>query len=142
MKKRNGGVHEPEHRMPALIFAFLIVPVGLVLFADMIAKGRSFYIAAIGYAMQSAGLVLVPSVVISYVMDAYPDSGSEALVLINAGKNAIAFGLTISANKWFQQAGLRRMFLELACAQWGLFLLGVPLYFAGPFLRRRTAQLL
>lgn len=106
----------------------------------MIAQGRSFYIAAVGYAMQSAGLVLVPSVVISYVMDAYPDSGSEALVLINAGKNAVAFGMTLAANEWFEKAGLTRMFLELAGIQWGVFLFGVPLYFAGPYLGRTTAS--
>lgn len=140
--RANNGIHKPEHRIPALIFPFLIVPPGLILFAYMIAEKRSFYLAAIGYAMQSAGLVFVPSVVISYVVDAYPASGGEALVLINAGKNLVAFGLTKTCVQWLNTSGLEKMMCELAGAQWALLVLGLPLYFAGPWLRKKTLALL
>lgn len=140
--KRNGGVHKPEHRIPALIIAFLVSPPGLILFAYMIAEQRSFYIASVGYAMQSAGLVLIPSVVISYVVDAYPETGAEALVLINAGKNLVAFGISWIGNEWYAKQGLKDMFLELAGAQWGVLLFAIPLYFFGPALRRVTNRLL
>lgn len=108
----------------------------------MVAEGRSFYIASVGYAMQSSGLVLIPSVVISYVVDAYPETGAEALVLINAGKNLVAFGISLVGNTWLAKAGLKDMMLELAGAQWAILILGLPLYFLGPSLRRITARVL
>jgi hypothetical protein len=35
--RRNSGIHQPEHRIPALLVPFLICPLGLILFAYMIA---------------------------------------------------------------------------------------------------------
>jgi hypothetical protein len=142
MRIHNNDIHEPEHRMPALILAFLITPPGLIIFAYTIAEKRSFYIAAVGYAMQSAGLALVPSVLISYIVDAYPATGGEGLVLVNAGKNMVAFGLTKCAASWLAGQGLKKMFLELAGAQWAILALALPLYFAGPWLRRATQAFL
>lgn len=142
MAYRNGGIHKPEHRMPALIFPFIISPPGLILFAYMIDQHKSYYLSAVGYCMQVTGVVFVPSVVLSSVVDAYPRSGGEALVLINAGKNVIAFGVTLSCNDWLAKEGLVKVFCELALAQWGLLLLGIPLYFAGPWLRKATLRAL
>ena len=142
MMRANHGIHKPEHRVPALVFPFLIAPPGLIIFAYVIAQHRSFYLAAIGYAMQSAGLVFVPSVVISYVVDAYPESGSEALVLINVGKNLVAFGVSKTCVQWLEKEGLEKMMLELAGVQWAILSLGLPLYFAGPWIRKVSSAFL
>ncbi|KAH7413213.1 MFS transporter [Cadophora sp. MPI-SDFR-AT-0126] len=131
--------HVPEHRMPALIVPFIVCPPGLMLFAYIISEHKSAYIAAVGSALQAAGLVFVPSVVLSVVVDAWPQSGSEAVVLINAGKNAVAFGITLSTPKWLASEGLVKMFWEMAGIQWAVLFLGIPLYFLGPWLRRKTS---
>ena len=138
MTHRNGGVHEPKHRMPALIFPFLICPPGLILLGYSIAQGRSLYISAVGYAMQSAALVFVPSATMSYVVDTYPGIGGEALVLINAGKNLVAFGVTLTCNAWLQKAGIVKLFCELAGAQWAVLCMAVPLYVFDGWLRKKT----
>ncbi|PVH82825.1 MFS transporter [Cadophora sp. DSE1049] len=131
--------HVPEHRMPALIVPFIVCPPGLMLFAYIISEHKSAYIAAVGSALQISGLVFVPSVVLSVVVDAWPESGSEAVVLINAGKNAVAFGITLSTPKWLASEGLVKMFWEMAGIQWAVLFLGIPLYFFGPWLRRKTS---
>lgn len=110
-----------------------------MLFAYIISEHKSAYIAAVGSALQAAGLVFVPSVVLSVVVDAWPQSGSEAVVLINAGKNAVAFGITLSTPKWLASEGLVKMFWEMAGIQWAVLFLGIPLYFLGPWLRRKTS---
>jgi MFS family permease len=142
LTKRNGGIHKPEHRVPALIFPFLLCPWGLILYAFTIAEGKSKYVAAVGYAFQTSGMVLVSSVVLSYVVDAYPREGGEALVLINAGKNLVAFGLTKENEQWLASQGLKKMYSEFAGIQWAVLLLGVPLYFLGPSMRRATLRFL
>jgi MFS family permease len=134
--------HLPEHRLPALIIPFVICPPGLLLFAYIINQHGSIYTAAVGTALQTAALVFVPSVVLSVVVDAYPETGSEALVLINAGKNLIAFGITVSVPTWLHRYGLVKMFWQMAAAQWAVLSLGVPLFFFGPWLRNRTQFLI
>lgn len=127
--------------MPALIFPFLICPSGLILLGYSIAQGRSLYVSAVGYAMQSAALVFVPSVTMSYVVDTYPGTGGEALVLINAGKNLVAFGLTLVCNAWLAKAGIEKLFCELAGAQWAVLIMAVPLYVFDGWLRKKTTVL-
>ncbi|EHA26727.1 hypothetical protein ASPNIDRAFT_132941, partial [Aspergillus niger ATCC 1015] len=122
------NTHHPKDRMPALIIPFLVAPPGLILFAYAIASSKSLYVSATGYAMQASALVFVPSVTMSYIMDVYPQSGSEAIVLINAGKNVVAFGVTVSGAGWVDRDGIVRVCWELAAVQWVVLALALPLY--------------
>jgi hypothetical protein len=140
-RRSHAEVHIPEYRMPALVMPFLIAPPGLLLFAYTLAHGGSAYAAAAGYAMQVSAMVFVPSVVLSVVVDGWPATGSEALVLINAGKNAVAFGVTLSTPTWLASEGLIKMFWEMAAIQWAVLALAVPLYLVGPWARKKTLWL-
>ncbi|PMD47713.1 MFS transporter [Hyaloscypha variabilis F] len=140
-RRSHAEVHVPEYRMPALIMPFAIAPAGLLVFAYTLAHGGSAYAAAAGYAMQVSALAFVPSVVLSVVVDGWPATGSEALVLINAGKNAVAFGLTLSTPDWLAKVGLVKMFWDMAAIQWAVLVLAVPLYFFGPWARQKTLWL-
>lgn len=133
--------HKPENRMPSLIVPFIIAPPGLLLFAYILTQQGSVYAAAAGSAMSVSSMVFVPSVVLSVVVDAWPSSGSEALVLINAGKNLVGFGITLSTSQWLASEGLVKMFWEMAGIQWAVLALGLPLFFFGPLLRRSTMWL-
>jgi MFS family permease len=134
-------VHLPEYRIPALIIPFLICPAGCILLAYTLAHGGSIYIAAVGFAMQVSAMVFVPSVVLSVVMDGWPANGSEAMVLINAGKNLVAFGVTVESSKWLMKEGLVKMFWEMAGMQWAVLVFAVPLFFLGPWLRQKSMLL-
>lgn len=140
-RRSDGEVHIPEDRMPALVMPFLIAPPGLLLFAYTMAHQDSVYAAATGYAMQVSAMVFVPSVVLSVVVDGWPSAGSEAVVLINAGKNAVAFGFTTATPTWLAREGLVKMFWEMAAIQWVILALAVPLYFWGPWARKMTMWL-
>lgn len=83
----------------------------------------------------------MPSVMLSYVVDSYPRTSGEALVLVNASKNVVAFGLARVAYAWMAMEGVEKMFYEFAGIQWAVLALGLPLYFAGPWLRARTQKL-
>ncbi|KAH6668204.1 MFS transporter [Halenospora varia] len=140
LTKRNGNIHKPEHRIPALVVPFLLCPWGLILFAFTVAEQKSYYTAAVGAAFQAAGLCFVPSVVLSYVVDAYPTENGEALVLVNAGKNLVAFGLAKGNASWLAREGVKKMYGEVAAIQWAVLVLALPLYYAGPWLRARTQK--
>jgi MFS family permease len=140
LTKRNNNIHKPEHRIPALVLPFLLCPAGLMLYAYTLADYKSVYVIAVGFALQAAGLCFVPSVVLSYVVDAYATESGEALVLINAGKNLVAFGITKANAQWLASQGLKKMYSEMAGIQWAILALAVPLYFFGPWLRAKTLR--
>ncbi|OJJ48753.1 hypothetical protein ASPZODRAFT_150923 [Penicilliopsis zonata CBS 506.65] len=137
LRSRNNGVHKPEHRLPALLVPFLICPAGLVVFGYTMAREESYLRLAVGVAMSTAALALVPAVMLAYVVDAYPAVSGEALVLVNASKNIVAFGLAKGAVPWMESHGVGRMFYEMAGIEWAVLLLALPLYFAGPSIRSR-----
>jgi hypothetical protein len=141
LRKRNNNVHKPEHRLPALIFPFLICPIGLVIFGYTIARQEHYVKPAVGAAISAAGLTLVPSVMLAYVVDSYPRTSGEALVLVNTSKNVVAFGLAKGAYAWMAKEGIAKMFYEFAGIQWACIFLALPLYIFGPRLRARTQKL-
>jgi MFS family permease len=140
-RRSSSEVHIPEYRMPALILPFVICPPGLLIYAYTLNHQGSVYVAAVGYAMQVSALVFVPSVVMSVVVDGWPAAGSEALVLINAGKNAVAFGFTLSTPTFLAKEGLVKMMWDLCGIQWAVLVLAIPLYFLGPWARKKTLWL-
>jgi MFS family permease len=141
MRKRNGNVHKPEHRLPALLFPFVVCPIGLVVFGYTVAQRQSYVRPAVGQAIAAASLTLVPSVMLSYVVDSYPRISGEALVLVNASKNVVAFGLSKGAYSWMAKEGIEKMFYEMAGIQWAIIFLALPLYIFGPWIRARTNKL-
>jgi MFS family permease len=141
LRRRNNNIHKPEHRIPALIVPFVISPIGLIIFGEAISQHMHYAVAAVGQAMATASLALVPSVMLSYVVDAYPHTSGEALVLVNASKNVVAFGLTKGSYAWMEMEGVRKMFFEFAGIQWAVLFLGLPLYVFGPWVRRRMEKL-
>lgn len=146
------GRHEPEWRLPALIAPFILCPVGLIVFGQTYIPlseylshlpphhyTRPYVKPAIGYALATSGLVLIPSVMLSYVVDSYPATSGEALVLINATKNFIAFGVTKGSSNWLASAGVRKMFMSMAGIMWALLILAVPLFIWGKWIREKTS---
>jgi hypothetical protein len=120
----------------------LINPIGLIVFGYTVARHQHYVRPAVGAAIASSGLTLVPSVMLSYVVDAYPRISGEALVLVNASKNVVAFGLAKGGYAWMAEEGVDKMFYEFAGIQWAILFLGLPLYIFGPWLRTRTQKLL
>lgn len=140
LRNRNNGIHQPEHRLPALILPFFICPVGLIVFGYTVANHQHYIRPAVGSAICAAGLTLVPSVMLSYVVDSYPRTSGEALVLVNTSKNVVAFGLTKVSYSWMTMEGIDKMLYEFAGVEWAVLLLGLPLYYFGPWIRRRTQK--
>ncbi|KAF2647744.1 MFS general substrate transporter [Lophiostoma macrostomum CBS 122681] len=133
------GAHKPEYRLYSMIIPFMICPPGLLLFVYTFIKG-SYVGPAIGFAMQAAGLTLVPSATISYVIDSHPFHAPEAVASINLLTHLISFALSKTANDWLSRVGVKQLFRDMAVIQWALFLgLTLPLLFFGPWLRKTFA---
>lgn len=139
LSERNGG-HKPEYRLYSMIIPFIICSPGLLLFVYTFIKG-SYVGPAIGFAMQAAGLTLVPAATISYVIDSHPFHAPEAVASINLLTHLISFALSKTANDWLLRVGVKQLFIDMAVIEWALFIgLTLPLLFFGPWLRKTFAK--
>ncbi|KAL2782580.1 major facilitator superfamily domain-containing protein [Aspergillus keveii] len=123
------GEHRPRHRLPALIAPFLICPPGIICFGSSVSRHHHYVLPALGSAMLSTGLTLVPSVTMSYVAEVYADTNGQAFVAINALKNVIGFGFAKGSYQWMERVGVENMFFTMAGVEWAVLGLGVFLYF-------------
>ncbi|CEL03668.1 hypothetical protein ASPCAL04817 [Aspergillus calidoustus] len=132
------GEHKPRHRLPALIAPFFICPAGIICFGCSVARHQHYALPALGSAMLSTGLTLVPSVTMSYVAEVYAEFNSQAFVTINAMKNVIGFGFAKGSYQWMERMGVENMFFTMAGIEWAALGLGLFLYFPRVLSCRRT----
>ncbi|QGI71098.1 hypothetical protein CEK27_003427 [Fusarium fujikuroi] len=110
---RRKGKHMPEYRLVTLVVPFVFSSSGLLMFGYTYTKG-SYVGPAVGYAMQAASLMLIPTSVLSYGIDSYPYDAAEVTALMNAVTHIIPFGLTKTASNWLARVGVEKMFLQMA----------------------------
>jgi hypothetical protein len=136
---RRKGKHMPEYRLITLVVPFLFSSSGLLLFGYTYTKG-SYVGPAVGYAMQAASLMLIPTSVLSYGIDSYPYDAAEVTALMNAVTHIIPFGLTKTASNWLARVGVEKMFLQMAIIQWALLAgFTIVLLVFGPWIRVKAA---
>ncbi|KAF5563955.1 major facilitator superfamily transporter [Fusarium phyllophilum] len=136
---RRKGKHMPEYRLITLVVPFLFSSSGLLLFGYTYTKG-SYVGPAVGYAMQAASLMLIPTSVLSYGIDSYPYDAAEVTALMNAVTHIIPFGLTKTASNWLARVGVEKMFLQMAIIQWALLAgFTIVLLVFRPWIRAKAA---
>ncbi|KAH7357522.1 major facilitator superfamily domain-containing protein [Pyrenochaeta sp. MPI-SDFR-AT-0127] len=134
------GHHQPEYRLYSMIVPACICSPGLLLFGYTYIKG-SYYGPAVGFAMQAAGLTLVPSAVISYAIDSYPYNSAEVVASINFLTHLMSFAISKTSPQWLQRVGVEKLFIEMAVVQWAIFLgLTIPLIFLGSWIRKKSSR--
>ncbi len=102
---RKRGIFDPEVRLIVVTFPLIVTTIGMALFGvaiDRLWAWPSFYIIL---GLISVALTAVPSISMTYVSDAYFPAAAEALLLINAFKNIIAFGFIYAIVPWCNAVG-------------------------------------
>lgn len=75
----NNNAYKPERRLLALLIPFLICPSGLIIFGYTIAHKQSHANPTFSASIASAGLILVPSVMFSCVVELTPSLVAKPL---------------------------------------------------------------
>lgn len=94
--KSHGQHVEPEYRLPAMVIPAVIGPIGLLTFGIVIATGKSWAGAAIGYGMQGFGATAAANIAVTYVVDAYRPVSENLLTL--PSRNGMA-NMTLIQNR-------------------------------------------
>ncbi|KAL7953114.1 hypothetical protein V8C34DRAFT_318462 [Trichoderma compactum] len=124
--KKNGGVREPEMRIPAIIISILAAPTALVLY---------------GVGIQNINFSIVQAVNISmvYTIDWYRPIGGE-VVTTQLGFKAFFGFLSFYTNPWIERVDYRIAFGTMASIAGVVLLPGIPFYFVGKVIRHTSLR--
>ncbi|KAF2724697.1 MFS general substrate transporter [Polychaeton citri CBS 116435] len=138
--KKNGGVFRPEARLHLLVFPAVIVPAGCLAFGYGVARQLHWTAMFFGYGMVAFGLTFVPTATMTYVSDCYLPVNADALLMVNAIKNIIGFGVAYGLTPWANQAGFINSFGTQAGIYVAIMALAIPLALFGERIRHSTAR--
>ena len=137
--RRNNGIREPEHRLPALLPAALAAPMGCLAFGLTFANNTHWIGPCAGLFLINFGIACGPNVALTYVVDSYLPWAGEAMVTVNALKNLVAFGMSYGAVPWLMKDGWAKMWGSATGISAAVILTCVPMYLLGKASRRMTA---
>ncbi|PMD14114.1 MFS general substrate transporter [Hyaloscypha hepaticicola] len=140
MTARKGGHAEPEYRLPAMVFPAIIGPMGVLTFGLVIANKKSYWGAAVGFAMLGFGLTTASNVVVTYAIDAYRPISGEVLAIVFVVRNVMACILSLYIADWIKVEGVEKAFGEIVTIQYAILSLSVVLFFFGKRIRAFTGQ--
>jgi MFS family permease len=137
LTRRNGGIREPEMRLPTLIPYACCTLVGSLIVAIGYQRQWSWeVIVIIGYTLLGVQVSALPAISTTYAIDSYKPVAGEFLVSATVNKNLWGYGISKFLTPWILKDGyippqLTNMALCLffiSCA--------IPLYFYGKTVRR------
>ncbi|KAF2162822.1 hypothetical protein M409DRAFT_68819 [Zasmidium cellare ATCC 36951] len=114
MARRNGGIHEPEHRLWLFLPTLILLPFGLILWGVGAAHGIHWFGCV--FAMGTIAFVSAVGLQVSvaYCIDSYKDLASEAIVAVILIRNSMSFGVSYGITPWVTNMGLQNAFLVAA----------------------------
>ncbi|KAK5662404.1 hypothetical protein OQA88_8314 [Cercophora sp. LCS_1] len=109
LTKRNNGIREAEMRLGILLLPMIVAPIGQITFGltaeyDLHWLGYMFGVGL----TQWAGYFYF-TVTLAYAVDSYTANLSEMLIIMNLGKQAISFGLSIEVLNWILNNGYAKV---------------------------------
>ncbi|PWY68481.1 MFS general substrate transporter [Aspergillus heteromorphus CBS 117.55] len=97
LKKQNHDAGKPEFRLPLLMLAALITPIGLFIYG-WTAQTRTFWIGPdIGACLFSMGIIVVFQCTQTYIVDAYTKYAASALAAVACLRSLAGFGFPLFA---------------------------------------------
>ncbi|KAH8196873.1 hypothetical protein TruAng_008955 [Truncatella angustata] len=129
--KRNGGIRDPEMRLPAMTLCLITTPLSLVLYGVGIEKQLHWICPTIGLGLRT-------NVCLVYVIDAYRPVAGEITLAVMGFKSMFGFLLSFYTNPWVEQSGYLNAYGAMAGIAAAVLLMWIPLYIWGKAIRHTT----
>ncbi|KAI1333411.1 MFS general substrate transporter [Xylariaceae sp. FL0255] len=134
----NGGVRNPEMRLPAMVLSLFTCPLALILYGVGIQNKLPWICPTIGAALLAFSITQATNICLVYVIDAYRPIAGEVTVTVLGFKSIFGFALAFYTNPWVDEVGYVQSFGAMAGISAFVLLFFIPLYLWGKPLRHRT----
>ncbi|KAH7304638.1 hypothetical protein BKA65DRAFT_579079 [Rhexocercosporidium sp. MPI-PUGE-AT-0058] len=135
---RQGRAHKPEERLVMLIIPAIFATTGLILYGAFTKKQLYWLGPAFAFGMHCFGPTVLSSICFSYVVDSYPVRCGEVMVFMNVCRCLLTFAFADVSPGWLGKADPLIVYGTLSGITGLFILLGIPVYFYGPWLREKT----
>ncbi|KAH7377450.1 major facilitator superfamily domain-containing protein [Cadophora sp. MPI-SDFR-AT-0126] len=135
---KNGGVREPEMRLPAVSVAMVAYPASLLLYGLGIHFKTHWIVPTLGLFVFSVGSSAAIGISVVYTIDCYRPIAGEIVVSQIVFKSAITFLMSFYANPWVDKDGYAGAFSTMAGFSFVVLSLWIPLYIWGQRIRFAT----
>ncbi|OBT85854.1 hypothetical protein VE02_06087 [Pseudogymnoascus sp. 03VT05] len=133
--QRNGGLREPEMRLPSIVVSLITTPLGLVLFGVGIQYKLHWMCPTVGLGLLNFSIVQATNVSLVYTIDCYRPIAGEVTVTSMALKSCFGFLLSFYTNPWIEKVGYLNAYGTMAAISVAVLLCGIPLYIFGKKIR-------
>ncbi|KAK4539201.1 hypothetical protein LTR36_001159 [Oleoguttula mirabilis] len=136
--KRNGGIREPEFRLPAISIGLVTTPLALVLYGVGIQHKLHWMCPTVGLGLLNFSIAQATNVSLVYVIDAYRPIAGEAVVSQLAFKACFGFLLSFYTNPWIAGMGYQGAFGTMAGIAAAVLLCWIPFFIYGKRIRQAS----
>ncbi|KAI1430027.1 major facilitator superfamily domain-containing protein [Xylaria sp. FL1777] len=136
--RRNGGIRDPEMRLPTIALSLITTPLSLILYGVGIQKKLHWICPTIGLGLLNFSITQATNICLVYVIDSYRPIAGEVTLTVLGFKSLFGFLLSFYTNPWVAEAGYMNAFGIMAAISAGVLLFWIPLYFWGSSLRHQT----
>ncbi|PWN51797.1 MFS general substrate transporter [Violaceomyces palustris] len=112
--RRNGGVQEPEMRIPSIIVPLIFSPLGLSLYGAGVQHQWHWIVPVVGNGLTFFACTWGSSVSYSYLVDCYKPIAGEAISGMLALKSVLTFISSFYTNTWVENQGPQNAFGQMA----------------------------
>ncbi|THU87858.1 MFS polyamine transporter [Dendrothele bispora CBS 962.96] len=105
LKKKNGGVGEPEFRVPSMALGAFILPIGLFMTGWAAEKAVHWIVTDIGMTFVAAGMILCFQSMQTYVVDCFTLHAASALAAVSCLRSLAGFGFPLFAPTMYDHLG-------------------------------------
>jgi MFS family permease len=135
MTARNNDLREPEMRLLAMIPYFCVMALGIIVVGLGYQNAWPWEaIAIFGFTCIGVQVIALPTIAITYAVDAYKPISGEILVITTVFKNTVGFGMSW----WVPTLTPTQAVFTIFSLNASACLLGIPIYFFGKRLRGYT----
>ncbi|KAI5459543.1 major facilitator superfamily domain-containing protein [Mariannaea sp. PMI_226] len=138
--EKNGGIREPEMRLPALIPFIICAVLGMVVIGVGLQRSWPWEaVIIVGFTLVGCIVVSIPTLCITYAIDCYKPIAGEIMVISTVCKNTFGFGMSYYINDWAARAGFMQPIFLLMALTVGFPLIGLVVFiFYGKQMRKMT----
>jgi MFS family permease len=139
MSRRNGGIYEPEFRLPLIIITLIVGGISFFGFGWSISIADPWIGPVIFYGLQYFSVGFMSIAVYGYLTDCHRDKAPEAFAAINL-RNIYSFGMNYFISSWISTQGPKEVFCIIGGVHVFICLTAIPMYIFGKRCRSWTSR--